>query len=172
VLAFAKPPAIDPLNARITRYAPYLGSTYITSLTDATAHAIMVIGKDRWSLARFVSEVGSAHLRAARTITRIAQLHSAKSVRHFYDNSSPASVAEAGFGVACLFTLFRTFESQGFDVTRWARSGTWADKASTFATFKKRETRAAAVEHAAAPPRAAADARAAAADKRTSRKKR
>ncbi len=121
------------------RYKPYVGLTYVTTLTDAKDHAVMVIGSERWSVARFVSDVGVAHLRAGRMISKIATLHSAKNLKHFYDNSSPGSVAETGFGIACLFTLFRTFESQGLDVFRWAhREGGWEKKASTFATFKKR----------------------------------
>lgn len=128
----------------LARFKPYLGSTYVTEQTDPTAHAIMIIGKDRWSVARFVAEVGSVHLRAARKITQIAELHNARSLEHFYRNSSPGSVAETGFGVACFFTLIRTFASQGFDVTHWTKqkdSG-WETQATTFYTFKKRQANA------------------------------
>ena len=134
----AKPQRLAPTLATFDSYRPYLGSTYLARITDATGHAIMVIGRDRWSLQRFVGEVGSAHLRAARMISKIADLHRAKNLQHFYANSSPGSVAESGFGIACLFTLFRTFDAYGLDVTAWVHQpGGWETHASTFSTLKR-----------------------------------
>lgn len=124
----------------------FVGAATIRHYVD-TATAPLVIGKDRWSYLLIAQRTGLPPGRAARILTELAVAHRATSIRDFYKKSSPSSVAVEHFGECSFLLLLRVFESEGLDVTAWARRGPWwqqdgEDNFSTFNTYKKREARA------------------------------
>lgn len=119
-------------------FSAWLGRTFVNELTDARAHPLLVIGKDRWSYAE-VAHLGVIQPRACRILSRIAGELKAKDTRDLYKLTSPYTLAGLeGCGVTTLYVALRAFAAKGLNVRAWYVRGERAAVRS-FLTLKHRE---------------------------------
>lgn len=123
-------------------YAPALGSTFISHLTDAEKFPALVIGADRWSRHELAQRIGVTNTVAAGVLSKLCKALAVKSVEHLYQSTTPYTFANPEFraGVTTLYVMFCVFRAKGLSVEHWYVKGkSESQTLVSFVTFKKRE---------------------------------
>jgi hypothetical protein len=124
------------------RLAPYLGQSFITKITASDeTHAILRIGRDKWSRHDVATRLGVTHTIACALLSRICKSLKVESTKDLYANSSPYTFASYRAGVTTLYVMFAAFRDKGLDVQAWYSQGEKKAVVS-FLTLKAREQEA------------------------------
>lgn len=120
--------------------APVLGSSFVNELVDRDKHAVLRIGKDRWSKHDIADRLKITHTVSCGILSAICARLGVHSTEHLYQTTSPYTFADKKMGVTTLYVMFAAFRDKGLSVTDWVREGYGEKKAIvTFETLKARE---------------------------------
>src|SRR5262245_44019430 len=99
---------------------------------------VLVIGRDAWARTELAT-IGVTHMGACRRVSQLAAEIRAKSLTDFYRRFDVGSLASTpGYGLACLYVLWKAYESEGLSSRDWYMKGR-EGQLRTFSTIKRSE---------------------------------
>jgi hypothetical protein len=127
------------VSVKPLRYKSILGSSFLNSLQEP----ILVIGRNSYSKHQLATELGVAHLQAARLLSKAAKRFGARSIKDLYRKCTPEMLAQPQHhcGVTTIYVMLAAFAAEGLDIDVWYGHNQPKSGVVTYQTLKQRKTR-------------------------------